>query len=175
MPQQGFANIVPDQITGANTTDIGKHVGLRKDGAGGNQYILGFNAGAASVAAGAAMVRNTAVSTVVPYGYASTASSAEGSAGIAGVCAESVASSRPFWLQTAGTFTAGVVSSAGSRAALLTRWIPSSGVTYQVAATAVTTSAFEASPGNVYFYNAQSIAASGTSAVLMIVPGNDLT
>ena len=168
MPQ-GTPQFVPDQITGANTTDFQYYVGMTKALHGGGGAILGLHASSASIPAGAGLAYNTqtAGSTCLPFQFAD----AGAAAGVVGVVGTDIAaaSSNLIWCQTAGTFTASVQNAAGLTAAR--------GVTYRftdtagsMVSTGATTNANATLTQGLGAVNVQAIASDAGTAVLQLIP-----
>lgn len=177
MAQQGIWPMVPDNITGANTTDFARYLGATKGGKDGHAgYVLCFNAHASSVAAGVAVstTQASASSSFEPWIVVSTSG-----AGVVGrgLWANSVAPNGIGWVQTAGLVTINIASTNGTYQAYGNAWAQTNtNATYTTAALSqvltVPTGTFSVSntfgvgPLDVKFIvNARFVAASATTAV----------
>lgn len=122
MPQQGIWNMVPDKITGANTSDFSNYVGALKRGKNGHDaYVLCFNANTVSVNSGVAVstTQASASSALEPWMVVSTSG-----AGVIvrGIWAESVPASGIGWVQVSGLVTLSVAATDATRQAYGNAW-----------------------------------------------------
>jgi len=165
MTQEGSYQMVPDKLTGAQTTDGPKYVGATKAGKGGAAYVFGYFPG--SVPAGAAIARTAATDYTSLYPWVWT-TAAGGAA--EGVARDSVAASAFGWMQTAGTLTV-TVSSAPMTANTYVEPLATAG-SWSVVAIA---SATAAQPNNkiaaLALYD-KADSASLTTAAIQLIPIN---
>jgi len=115
MAQEGAYQIVPDKLTGANSTNLPNYLGATKAGHGGAKYVLCYNAAGTSLAEGAIVgtIGGTANQSYIPWAVSSIGTGTGGSSA-GGVVAHSVPASAPVWVQIAGTrvFSVGVAPGA---------------------------------------------------------------
>jgi hypothetical protein len=119
MPQEGAYVMVPDKITGAQTTDFGKYLGATKAGTGGAEYLLCYNANTDSVADGVAVVTTTGNNTWQPWAVASITGTGASSA--AGWWSGNVSANAMGWVQVAGVKTFAGATLAATADALASR------------------------------------------------------
>lgn len=178
MAQEGVWNFVPDQITGAATSDFTNYIGATKGGRGGAQYVLCYNTETVSLADGIAVQTQsaTANSAYDPWGIAST--SGNGFSAPAGILAGSCNAGGLCWVQVAGTTTVSVVSGTSSAAYGIifnqtnTSQVYSTGATSQLLGDGsdITAAYNRGILGPKFLVNAKYLASNVGSATVQIVP-----
>jgi len=119
MAHQGAYEIVPDKLTGANTTNGQFYVGATKAGTGGAGYVLGYFPASVPAGAGVGRTVHTDYTALLPWVFTTVAGGyGAATGGIVGVCDESHAASGFGWVQTAGKVSCSVSCQSASLAAL---------------------------------------------------------